>query len=520
MRNYGFDYLVNKAQLLNEMGRQSGFWETNFPEFYQIIKKTHNVMKGMVPPDKKIDHIRIAYMGMMLMKFLKIKGEYRQLVNNLTFEPIPPNERAGLQRKRPTQGYMEFNGGQASTPKQQDYFLSTLVRDNYEAATSQKFVDMVTNPENIKPALEKLVDRSNTSNFAWGTKKRKEALTGMGQDDLRDLQSKGNLLLRKLRKSKKIPMGLRTSIHHIDNDSIKEKSMNFDKELYPVVVMVNTLEQFLDYKQQIKQDLQNGEDITPQEEALNKFNTTSLIQLLDTFQKRLDEKKPVALEKIQGVISKMVGISDQVQAEYDGLYEDLQSSGTDALQGRYESIYDMLDDELLGSLVAGGELSPEEAETLKKWSGMMAKLHQNVRTKGERILTKAQEAQMKAKRVEDAKKKYEETGKKWAAQKEAKKKGIKIASPVDDELEGLSVDEVEDKLRELMDTDDPDFDKIKAVTKYLKTLKQSNVQENHIMGYFTEQVEKDRLTHKHGEFKDRGFKKPVNYAHWLWINDN
>jgi DNA mismatch repair ATPase MutS len=223
----------------------------------------------------------------------------------------------------------------------------------------------------------------------------------------------------------------------------------------------------------------------------------------------------------------MAGISNQVQAEYDGLYEDLQSSGTDALKGRYESIYDMLDDELLGSLVENGELSPEEAETLKKWSSVMAKLHQNVRTKGERILTKAQEAQMKAKRVEDAKKKYEETGKKWAAKKEAKKKGIKIASPVDDEfndeLEGLSEDELENKLRELMDSDDPDYDKMKEVAKRKKKLEKmnrSNVQENHVMGYFTEQIEKDRLTHKHGEFKDRGFKKPVNYAHWLWLNND
>jgi hypothetical protein len=42
--------------------------------------------------------------------------------------------------------------------------------------------------------------------------------------------------------------------------------------------------------------------------------------------------------------------------------------------------------------------------------------------------------------------------------------------------------------------------------------------ESYVMNYMTEQVSKDRFK-SHGEFKDRGFKKPMNYAHWLMIND-
>lgn len=41
--------------------------------------------------------------------------------------------------------------------------------------------------------------------------------------------------------------------------------------------------------------------------------------------------------------------------------------------------------------------------------------------------------------------------------------------------------------------------------------------ESYVMGYMTEQVSRDRFKPK-GEFKDRGFKKPINYAHWMDIN--
>jgi hypothetical protein len=44
-------------------------------------------------------------------------------------------------------------------------------------------------------------------------------------------------------------------------------------------------------------------------------------------------------------------------------------------------------------------------------------------------------------------------------------------------------------------------------------------EEGGVMDYMTEQVFKDSFTGQHGEFKDRGFKKPVNYAHWLAINE-
>jgi hypothetical protein len=56
-------------------------------------------------------------------------------------------------------------------------------------------------------------------------------------------------------------------------------------------------------------------------------------------------------------------------------------------------------------------------------------------------------------------------------------------------------------------------------TKLGITKKKPEDEEGSVMGYMTEQVRKDSFVDKQ-VFKDRGFKKPVNYAHWLAINES
>jgi hypothetical protein len=120
---------------------------------------------------------------------------------------------------------------------------------------------------------------------------------------------------------------------------------------------------------------------------------------------------------------------------------------------------------------------------------------------------------------------YEKQGKNWEADKKLKEKGVKKPKiDIKDEVAGLSASEVEEKLREMMDDDDvnPDdeyYAKIDAISKYLSKLKKDNPEdEEGVMGYMTEQVNKDRHLNNIGEYKDRGFKKPINHAHWLWLN--
>jgi hypothetical protein len=116
---------------------------------------------------------------------------------------------------------------------------------------------------------------------------------------------------------------------------------------------------------------------------------------------------------------------------------------------------------------------------------------------------------------------YEKRGKKWEAEKKLKEKGVKKPKiNIEGEVAGLSAPEIEEKLREMMDDDDPDYEKIDAISKYLIKLKKDNPEdEEGVMGYMTEQVNKDRHLNNIGEYRDRGFKKPINYAHWLFLNE-
>lgn len=67
--------------------------------------------------------------------------------------------------------------------------------------------------------------------------------------------------------------------------------------------------------------------------------------------------------------------------------------------------------------------------------------------------------------------------------------------------------------------------KIEGIKKNITNARQGTPQEepeedeDSPMGYMTEQVKRDNYgCKKLGKFVDRGFKKPVNYAHWLHIN--
>lgn len=532
MRNYGFDYLVKKVQVLNEMAPKSKFWNSNFPEFMDLYLDVQNKMKQhpKAPSGPTLGHRRIEYITRMLFNFLS-KDELAAIgidknagfganVRNLTIRDIPHEERMERGIKNSTEitpEYAKFAPvNSRASFLQQDFMLAKMALAYPEKAMSKKFVNKVMDDANIDAFLNDNPLKTGSSNFAYGTIKKKEEILKMDMGDVNEILNKAKAIIKKLRKSKKLPRGLRTSIYHADIEKIGEKPTEFNtkNKLYPLFVMQTTLEQFLEIKLKIIQDIRNKEEITPEGERLFKFDRTILSNLLDTVNKRIDEKKPLEVDKIyKNIIEKMTGISDLVRREYDALYKELQSNPMDALKDRYDTVFDMLDDELLDNLEREGTINSEDREILKKWASISGNLQKNIQTRGERILRKNIQKGEQAKHAEDAKKKYEDRGKKWAAKE---KPNIDIK----DEVEGLTASEIEEKLREMMLDPDADIEKIDAMSEYLSKLQADGPEdEEGVMGYMTEQVNKDRHLNNIGEYKDRGFKKPKNYAHWLWMNE-
>jgi hypothetical protein len=88
----------------------------------------------------------------------------------------------------------------------------------------------------------------------------------------------------------------------------------------------------------------------------------------------------------------------------------------------------------------------------------------------------------------------------------------------------MKIQEIEDTIYDAYNEENPDFNLIEYMEKYLERRKgrqdkKISMYENHVMDYFTEQIQKDELLNQRGECKERGFKKPKNYAHWLWLNE-
>ena len=545
MRNYGFDYLVEKVEIINEMGRKAGpnYWERNYPEFYEIMKKTQ---KAIIPfaEGRDVNHLRDEYLGRMLMQFLKIKGIYSELVNKYTFVELTPDEKlelGGRKSLKPTEGYLNFElsgNGDNSAPKKQKYFLDVLLRKNYEEATSDKFEKFVTNPENIqkftkgdpKKQTEGRLDKTASSNYARGMAERKFELTKMSPKELNDLNSKVAPLIKKLRKSKKVPKGLFTSYHLAPNmdtaSSVSKRDETVNETMVPLLALQLTLEILLDEKKEIAKLIKYKEwdEVDEEKEKLYEFETTVIQTALNTVNKRIDEQKPTSLDTLKAKIFPLFSdIKKTFMEEFNIAYMQLSKNSlvvpmvNKIRRQEYSNIFDTLDDDLLDSLEKDGVINSEDRETLKKWANVTGTLKQNIKTKGEKIVLRNIEKGTKQDEYDKKKKEWDEKNARKKAQKEEYKDKL-------EELKDMNIQEIEDTIYDAYNEENPDFDLIEYMEKYLERRKgrqdsKMSMYENHVMDYFTEQIQKDNLLNQKGEYKERGFKKPKNYAHWLWMNE-
>lgn len=559
MRNYGFDYLLEKVQVLNEMAPKSKFWNTNFPEFMNFYLDVQKEMRKhpKAPSDPATRTAkRIEYISRMLFDFLS-KDELAAIgidkklgfeanVRNLSIRDLSPEERIerGTRKMREyTAGYAEFAGTWAdNTPKQQDYMISLMVRAYEDKALSKKFTNKVMNDANIDAYFNDNLLKRLSSNFAAGTIAKKEKMFGMDMEEAYIIQNKARSIIQKLRKSKKLPKGLVTSIYYANTENIGERGKALKQDdTAPLQAFIDSLEGVVSWKNDVrkiintitlktrkKQPITDDEEeayenLTPFEKnVLADYNVNEIIKLMQLFTQRLENKQPVKNEKIYNIIDQLghEKISEFVKNEFDNLLTDYGEIIFSADEDRYATIYDALDDVLLNGLIDEGIITDEEKQLLAKWRKISSSLQQSIVSKSSRDEEKVAKAQSREDVRMIRQGEYEKQGKKWEADKELKERGEKKPKiGIENEVSGLSASEIEEKLRVMMDDDDPDYEKIDAMSKYLNKLKKDSPEdEERVMGYMTEQVNKDRHLNNIGEYKDRGFKKPINYAHWLWMN--
>jgi hypothetical protein len=543
MRNYGFDYLVEKVQVLNEMAPKSKFWNTNFPEFMNFYLDVQDKMAKhpKAPPvSKTLADKRIEYISRMLFDFLskdelaaigiaKNKG-FEPNVRNLAIRDLSPDEiierrKIGDKRMREfTPGYAEFAGKWAdNTPKQQDYMLSLMVRAYEEKALSKKFTSKVMDDANINAYFNKHLFKGGSSNFASGMINRKEELLGMDLGNFYEIQNKAKGIIQRLRKSKNIPKGLLMSIYHSERSLERQNTQLKKDDLFDLKIFKNTIEDLVEYRRDLVKNMSRMDFLSDEQNRLTDVDKSVFESMLNSINISIQNGQPIPKEQIEKIVPRVMGkVSDIVLKNYNQNYE-FESTDDDAglKADRYQTIYDSLDDDLLNHMIEQGNITPEEKEILKAWRNGASNLQQTIVSKSSRDAEKADQAQSREDIKNIRQGEYEKQAKKWEAEKKLKEKGVKKPKiNIENEVAGLSAPEVEEKLREMMDVDDPDYEKINAVSKYLKKLKKNNPEdEENVMSYMTEQVYKDGFSDNTGKFVDRGFKKPKNYAHWLWLNE-
>lgn len=559
MRNYGFDYLIEKVQVLNEMAQFSQFWRTNFPDFENFYIQVQDKMKEhpLAPVGTDLGHKRIEYISRMLFDFLskkeladiginKDKG-FGKSYYNLAIRAIPPEERQERKTRKQTEYTPEYlkhvpKWG-ATSYRQQDFMLLLMVKAYEEKILSKKFFNKVMDDANIDAYFKKNLFKRGSSNFAFGTINKKEKMFGMSMEEAYIIQNKAKSIIQKLKGNKRLPKGISLSIYHADKNF--EQQPEKENTNSPIVIFKNTLEELMEYRNRVVQYVDKGikdgvlrgeekgveldtlEKIKYERNLLLKTHESIFTKVLEAINNKINANQDMESDKIGAFILKVMGnagglILNRYKRNFklasigDEFFQDEDTDATNPFkQDKYGSVYDTLNDDVLDELEEENIITSEENQLLGKWRKILSSLKQSIVSKSSRDEGNVAKAQNR----EDLAvlKDYE----KQKADKEPKTKvGKNPKIDISSEVAGLSVDELIDKIREMYDNDDTDFEKVDAMEKYLKKLKKDNPEdEEGVMGYMTEQVNKDRHLNNVGEYKDRGFKKPINHAHWLWLNE-
>jgi hypothetical protein len=523
MRNYGFDYLIEKTQLLTEMpsGVKNTFWSDNFPEFEQLYKEVQRKMKqhpkapltSAALTIKRMEYVTMALFDSLSKEELatigidKSKG-FSNSVYNLAYRVLTPVERVGDKRTRvQTPGYAKFAPKNADNSKlQQEYMLIKMVEAYPEKATSKQFAKKLLDDGNIDKFMS--IQKTGTSNFAYGITKKKEKMLGISMEEAYEVHNKAKSIIKKLRNSKRLPKGIRTSIHHADNNFIQEEP-DTNNENTPLTIFRDTLKELLAYRQRAITKLINTdndeemrgvgldvqENIRYERNLLTDTDKSVFDNMLKNVEISINSNQNITDEQIQKLILKIMGNVGGLVLKYykRNLKTSTYQNDAEILlkKDRYQSVYDTLDDGLLDSLVDEGIITNEESELLAKWRDISSSLQQSIVTKSSRDANKAAEAQSREDVRNIRQGEYEKRAKEWEAKKQSNKKGVKKPK-IDDDDDELSDSEDED--------DSYNYDE----------------DEEGVMNYMTEQIRKDSHSNIIGEYKDRGFKKTKNYAYWTF----
>lgn len=469
MRNYGFDYLVEKVQVLSEMAKTS----STRPEQNEKVNNFINVVrpkigtklfeKWKVPASVKLlnDYVTEA----LYEKIFKIPFQYTS-VNQYV---------AKLMEKSPEleDNYLDFIGkGSNDSNKRSKWIISYLANKKPNLATSEEFFNEVTSPEYIEEYKQKLQARLEFKNRAKGYDTSIQKKYSMSANDFAAMKGEVWPIITKINRRSKtlLPPGTLQTLRNKERIIIDTSNKSTSEDLKPLDAFIETLISFRD-----------------DQELIEYYNVDvkGLSGIIKTLEDRLSNNKPVSKKKLyDAFINKFPSeINKYIADEYESDLKSYETKGVseEMIDDKRQAVEDILDiytPDFLKSVTTKGIISEPDIEIVLKWKELI--------------------------KQSDALEKQEVSAGRKAA-------GFSSAE-IDTSGNYSDVGKAADERFYGKEKESP-------TQKPKKPRKQKEEEEeNDVMGYFSEQVIKDSLLNNIGEFKDRGFKKPVNYNHWLSLN--
>jgi hypothetical protein len=514
MRKYGFDYLVEKAQLLMEMPAQVSRPETN----PNVVAFKTSGKKGGQGIAKKISEtlfqnwkpsgtakIFNEYIAELLYRHNESHAFPYSSIVPYAKELIKSDEPFDLKKNTASNGdkietfeqdFRDFVGtGNVDTGSLTRWALSYLMNKAEELnpgyLNSAEFFESATNPELVKSWTESYYDRkASIANRSTGYQKQVKDLYQVSAGEYAKMRSEVWPIIVKINR-RTARMAPKSNPKRYALDTVIAALEGLISEVPGLIKHLGSL------LKNFKQASKSG-NILSKEEIESELENT-----LDPIDKDL---------------------SLEVFDEFDFLYEaGLGESENDEYSNHVDSkIRDRMvknklenyNDDFLNDVVEKGIISEDEKDIVNKWKNLI--LHVTEDPNAE--FSKEERSEYAKMNREYA---YKKQGEKWKAEKAEKEAAKKSGIKRDDGLGDLSVSELESKLEELLDSEDPDFTLIDKVEKRIEKLRKSGITEDYdsgVMGYFSEQVRKDQHINNIGEYKDRGFKKAQNYHQWMLLN--
>ena len=457
MRNYGFDYLVEKVQTVQEMAKPS-IYSKMAQSDGEAFQKFNNIWSAVVNKIKSksgqaaAQRLAMDYVIINVAKAVAKENIQGSFVGSRTADFAKDNADkylAWYKKHKVSKADPKFSPWAQSNYKK-EFYIGELVKQNPEIATSEKLQKTLLDDKNIEKFLAKPggYDASLNSTTADFAKRGKEEMFGKELPEILHSQGAAMPLLKQInRMMAKLRKGKWESGNEEFEATQSPAMILADKMLDLATIMgakaVDSVE-----RDRSPLAAKAEQQSNPKLYFMKNLTKNQISQISAGIEQLIDAKTGVDKEVWR---KKAAQIGQKVSPIYGEFMTFLldTAEGEEASQIDENESYEGYDNRVLEKVLD----SDEKWEIFDQWYAM------------EKIRRGKQNSKQNVADVGDV----------------------------------------------------GEFNK--ALDTKLGIKKKSEEEEGSVMGYMTEQVHKDSFVGERGAYVERGFKKPVNYNHWLALNE-